>query len=268
MALSLTSLLTICMFTFRVWMLLITEMNATSISLPTLQICCTYMETSLKLFLYLDAWLNVCVAIERAVHVYKGVRFDKKKSRYIARRILVILPFSIIATIVHEPLHRKIFEYKEPVDQLQNNNIERQTWCLTSYSSSLQNYNTAILFFHLLGPFLSNLLSTLWIIFGTAHQRAVAQTRKTYREHLIEQLHEHKQLVISPIILLILASPRLVMSLLSRCLNASQNPWLYLSAYLISVTPSILVFVIYVLPSELFTKKFKVSLKYSRCRRR
>ena len=266
MASSITSLLTVCIFTFRFWFLLITEMNASSISLSTLRVGCMCVETTLKLFLYLNGWLNACIAVERSVHVFKGVTFNKKKSKCMVRWIILILILWIIGTIIHEPLHRNIFEYKKR-DGLHNDNRERQVWCLTSYSSALQNYNTAILFFHLLGPFIANLLSTVFIIFGTARQRSLAQTQKTYPEHLLGYLRDHKQLVIIPIILLILASPRLIISLLSGCLNASQNPWLYQSAYFISFTPSILVFVVFVLPSKLFRKKFKESLKHCQCRR-
>jgi hypothetical protein len=101
----------------------------------------------------------------------------------------------------------------------------------------------------------------LFIIFGVARQRSVARTGQTYRKHVLEQLNEHKQLLISPIILLVLALPRLIISLLSGCVNASRNPWLYLLGYFISFSPSMLVFVIFVLPSKLYTKTFKKLLQ-------
>ena len=111
-----------------------------------------------------------------------------------------------------------------------------------------------------------NIFSTWFIIFGAASRRSMAQKRYTYQEHLLIQLSENKQLVISPVILLILASPRLIISLLPGCVDVSRNPWLYLSAYFMSFIPSILDFVVFVLPSKLFRKKFNEAI--TRCRRR
>jgi hypothetical protein len=260
LASSITSLLTICMFTFKFWYFIVSEMNVASISLSVLRGGCKSIEPILKLCLYSDSWLNACVAIERAVHVFKGVTFDKRKSRHMARWIIIILPLCIMATFIHEPLYRKLVEYKQTENKLEFNKREKQVWCLTRYSSLVQNYNTTVLFFHLLGPFIVNVFSAVFIIFGTTRQRSTAQNRQTYREHLRQQFNEHKQLVISPMILVLLASPRLLISLLSECLNPSLNPWLFLSAYFISFIPSILMLLVFVLPSELFRQKFKETL--------
>ncbi|CAF0762130.1 unnamed protein product [Adineta steineri] len=139
--------------------------------------------------------------------------------------------------------------------------IERNIWCVINYSHAVQDYNIAILFVHLIGPFIANLFSALFIIFGTARQRSLAQTNQNYIAHIRAQLREHKQLVISPAILLILSMPRLIISLLSGCVKVHNNPWLYLCAYFISFTPSILVFIVFVVPSELYRKTLKESLR-------
>ena len=44
----------------------------------------------LKLFRYLDAWLNARVAIERAIAVSKGVNFDKQRSKRITRCLILL----------------------------------------------------------------------------------------------------------------------------------------------------------------------------------
>jgi uncharacterized membrane protein (DUF485 family) len=256
---SITSLLTICMFTVKFWFVVLIHMNATYIDLSILRGDCKTIEYILKLFLYLDTWLNACVAVERAISVFKGITFSKEKSKHMARWIILTLPFCIMATIIHEPMHRQLIDYNEVKDKSQKDKIERHVWCMNRCSPTVQNYNTVILFFHLLGPFIANLFSAAFIIVRTARQRSTAQHKKPYREHLREHLSEHKQLVISPIILSILALPRLVMSLLSGCLNVSDYRWLYLSVYFISYIPSILVFVVFVLPSDLYQQKFKES---------
>ncbi|CAF1534812.1 unnamed protein product [Adineta ricciae] len=152
-------------------------------------------------------------------------------------------------------------EYNQNDTNLDFVEKKRRIVCLTRYSASLQSYDTSILFFHLLGPFIINILSAVMIIFRTARQRSTAQNRQKYKEHIVQQFHEHKQLVISRIILVVLSSPRLVASFLSECLNPSHYPWLFLSVYFISFVPSILIFVIFVLPSKLYRKIFKDTLK-------
>ncbi|CAF1449839.1 unnamed protein product, partial [Adineta steineri] len=111
LASSITSLLTISMVTINFWFVLLSQMNS-SINLSIHRVGCISIEPLLKLFLYFDTWLNACVAIERAIHVYQGVHFNKEKSKRLARWIIFILPLCITATIIHEPLHRNIFEHR------------------------------------------------------------------------------------------------------------------------------------------------------------
>ncbi|CAF3880806.1 unnamed protein product [Adineta steineri] len=247
LASSITSLLTISMFIIKFWFVVLTHINV-STSLSVLRGGCASVEPILKLFLYLDGWLNACVAVERAALIFKGVKFDKNKSKSIARRTILILPFCIFGTLIHELVFRRLFVYETALDTID------------------ANYNTAVLFFHLVGPFIVNLFSALFIIFGGAHQRSIARTNQSFKEHIQEQLREHRQLIISPIVLLVLSIPRLIISLLSGCAKTSENLWLYLGAYFISFTPSMLIFLIFVFPSELYMKAFKQS--FNRIQRR
>lgn len=247
---SVSSFLTVVAFTFNFWFLIITQMNG-YINRRLLYGGCVAVQPILKLFLYTDNWLNACVAIERSVNIFKGIGFDKKKSKRIARWTILFLPLFIMSTIVHEPLNRDLFD----------DNEEHRTWCITQYSQHVQTYNTIILFFHFLVPFSANLLSALFIIFTAARHRAVIQTGQRYKQHLYEQLHEHRHLLSSPIILIVLALPRLLISLLSSCMKATRNPWLYLSGYFISFIPSVLVFAVFVVPSAFYKQQFRESLR-------
>ena len=270
LASSITSLLTITMFTMKFWFVVLIQLHSTVRS-SILRTDCAFIGPVLKLCLYLDGWLNACVAIERTVTVSKVVNFDKKKSRHAARWIILILPIFIMGTLIHEPIHHELFEYTtyeyNPIN-ISNNLImnmsvenEHNVLCVIRYSRSVQIYNTITLFIHLIVPFLANLFSALFIIFGTARRLSTAQTnKKSFKEHAANQIREHKQLLISPFILLVLALPRLIMSLVSGCVDPSENPWLYLCGYLISFTPPMLVFTVFVLPSELYRKTFKDSI--------
>ncbi|CAF1355118.1 unnamed protein product [Adineta steineri] len=267
---SITSLLTISMFIIKFWFVVLTHINV-STSLSVLRGGCVSIESILKLFLYLDGWLNACVAVERAVLIFKGVNFDKTKSKSIARRTILILPFCIFGTLIHELAFRRLFVYETRLDKIDTNKTNEDTnnryvSCITRYSPSVQDYNTAVLFFHLVGPFIVNLFSALFIIFGGAHQRSMVRTNQSFKEHIQEQFREHKQLIISPIVLLVLSIPRLIISLLPGCVKTSENLWLYLGAYFISFTPSMLIFLIFVFPSELYMKAFKQSFNHIRRR--
>ena len=270
LASSITSLLTITMFTMKFWFVVLIQLHST-IRSSILRTDCAFIGPVLKLCLYLDGWLNACVAIERTVTVSKVVNFDKKKSRHAARWIILILPIFIMGTLIHEPIHHELFEYTtyeyNPIN-ISNNLImnmsvenEHNVLCVIRYSRSVPIYNTITLFIHLIVPFLANLFSALFIIFGTARRLSTAQTnKKSFKQHVINQIREHKQLLISPFILLVLALPRLIMSLVSGCIDPSENPWLYLNGYFISFTPPMLVFTVFVLPSELYRKTFKDSI--------
>ncbi|CAF1094356.1 unnamed protein product [Adineta steineri] len=255
LASSITSFLTLSMFTVKFWFVVLTQMDL-SIRPSVVRGGCVSIEPLLKLCLYLDAWLNACVAIERAILVFRGVNFNKKNSQRIARWIILILPFCIMGSIIHEPIHRELYEMKT-----ETNKVDTDRWCLTRYSPFVQQYNTIILFFHLVAPCIINLCSALFIIFGSARQRSTARTKRTLREHVYNQFNEHKQLLISPIILLILSLPRLIMSMLSECVNPSNHRLLFIFGYFISFTPSMLIFIVFVLPSALYRKTFQESFR-------
>jgi hypothetical protein len=257
---SITSILTISMLIVKFWFVSLTQMDV-FISRSIVRAGCISIESVLKLFVYLDGWLNACVAVERAVHFSQGVSFNRAKSKRIARWIIIILPFCIMGPIIHEPIYRKLIVMDTKKNMSQDTS-ESYALCLTNYSPSIQTYNIAILFFHLVAPLIANLFSTLFIILGVARRRSAAQAGgQDYRQHAYKHLMEYKQLIISPLIILALSSPRLVIALLPGCVNVSRNRWLYLCTYFISFTPSMLVFIIFVLPSEMYRKKFKESLQ-------
>nr|ACD54717.1 NHL repeat containing protein-like protein [Adineta vaga] len=108
---SITSLLTISMFLVNFWFAVLTQINV-STSFSILHGGCIIIEPILKLFLNCDTWLNACIAIERAIQVLKGIHFNRNKSKRVARWIIFILPFCIMVSLIHEPLHRNMFEYK------------------------------------------------------------------------------------------------------------------------------------------------------------
>ena len=66
LASSITSLLTITIFTIKFWFVVFIQLRPTGRS-SMLRIDCVFISPVLKLCLYLDGWLNACVAVERTV---------------------------------------------------------------------------------------------------------------------------------------------------------------------------------------------------------
>ena len=250
LASSITSLLTVSIFTLKFWFLFLTYTNL-SINRSFHRGGCRSLEFILKVCLYVDSWLNAAVALDRAMTVHKGIYFNKSLSKRIARWMLIILPLLLIVSLIHEPLYRDLVDDSE----------EERVWCVLKHSSAIETYNRIILLFHSIAPFCINLFSALFIIFSGARRGTTLQKQKTYQEHLQQQFKEHKSLIISPIILVILTIPRVWIAFLSGCAKVSHNVWLYLSGYLVSFIPSMSIFIVFVCPSLFYREQFRQLLR-------
>ncbi|UJR12844.1 hypothetical protein I4U23_017018 [Adineta vaga] len=243
---SITSLLITIIFILKFSILLLLQM-AIITNQSFLNIQCILIDFLIRICLSMDQWLNACVAIERALTVRSGVNFNKHKSKKIAKWMICVLIIITITTAIHDPIHRRLIN--------DDDEEEKRTWCIVRYSKEIEIFNSIVNIIHFLGPFLINLLSALFIIIVGARQRACARPRQSYREHLLEQFRDHRQLLIAPFILIILAFPRLYISFISNCMKSAHNSWLYLIGYFISFVPSMLTFVVFVLPSDLYSKE-------------
>jgi hypothetical protein len=199
-------------------------------------------------------WLNACVAIERVLNITLGIHFDKQKSKSWARFTVIIVILINVVSVIHDPLNRRLLEDTE----------EQRIWCIVSYthSSWLNIYNTSLNIIHFIVPFIINFISACVIIVNTARKRSDARKNQTFREHLKEQFEEHKHLLISSSILVILALPRLIISFFSGCMKSARDPWVFLAAYFISFIPPVLIFFIFVIPSETYRTQFRLSWKH------
>lgn len=220
---------------------------------------CVTMDIFLQVLLNSSEWLNVAVFVERAFTVTKGVHFDKDKTKFIAKIMIPVLIIVTTLTHIQDPLNR----------QLIADNEEQRTWRIVKYSKNVELFNSIVKFFHFFTPFALNFGSAVVVIISLSRTRFVAKKQTAYTEHLREQLHQHRRLLISPIILITLHLPRLVISLMSGCMKSARNPWIYLIIYFISYVPSLLTFIIFVLFSEAYKKEFSniVSEKYIAIRR-
>ena len=212
---------------------------------------CALMDFLLRCLVSVSDWLSACVAVERAVSVTKGVKFDKIKSKRVARWMIGIVLFCVCCSYVYDPIHRRVMVDEE----------EQQTWCITQYSSFVAVLDSTMNIVHFSFPFVINGISAVIIIITITRTRLNAQKSKSLREHMHEQLHHHKHLIISPLILVLLAIPRLVISFVSGCMGSARESWLYLIGYYISFIPTIMTLFVFILPSELYNKELRESIK-------
>ncbi|CAF1503439.1 unnamed protein product [Adineta ricciae] len=218
-----------------------------------LQIQCRSIDYLIRVGLNLDQWLNACIAVERAITVLKGIHFNKKKSVKISKYVIIVLIIVIISSNVVDPIHRRLVYI--------DNNDEKRIWCVLHYPSTVQKFNITVNIFHFCLPFIINFMSASIIIISSARLKSVVQSTSSYKEHFIEQFKQHRHLLVSSLLLFILGVPRLVIVFSGGCMKTNADAWWFLMGYFISFFPPMLNFVIFVIPSEVYVKQFRTTIK-------
>ena len=218
-------------------------------------ILCQCLEYGLIVLPNLSNWLSACVSIERTYAVVRGALFNKQTSIRVAKYLCVLFLILLAGTTVHKPFARQLIE--DP-------RLGRYTWCITKFNSqSWQKLASILSIFHLLGPFLINFLSTGILLVVITRQRSTIRKDKTtlsFSAALRKQMAYYKHLIISPMILLILNFPRLVISLGSVCVDTSWRNYVYLAGYFISFLPFMTTFFIFITPAPVYQDEFKLCL--------
>ncbi len=212
---------------------------------------CILIDFVIKCFLNAIDWLNAAVTVERALVTIYDVNFDKVKHKKAAKWIILLIWIFVILTNIQDPINRRLIDDEE----------DNRLWCVVEYIASVRIFNSVILLIHFAIPFLLNIGSACVIIHTLARHRSTTQQRKTYTQHLRKQVDELKHILISPIIFILLALPRLIISLISGCMKAVRNPWLFIFGYFASFIPPIFIFFVFVIPSENYKKEFKKTVK-------
>jgi hypothetical protein len=259
---SINILLTMTFFGLKVWILLLAQMSIIE-NRTFLTIQCYSIDFFLRFCLCMDQWLNACVALERAVCTIKGAGFNKNKSKRVAKVMIIILVIFNIGTNIHDPIYRKLIDGERSFED--DDDYIPQIWCIINYKpASLSTYNNIIHTFNFFGSFITNFLSAIILITKKSVQRANVQSHRNFFDILREQSHEHKHLLIAPIVLVILAIPRLIIAYTTKCMESQDDAWLYLIAYFIPFTSTMLTFVIFVVPSEFYKKEFRKAVQQIR----
>ena len=230
-----------------------------------LKVQCYLLDFLIRICLYLEQWLTACVACERSITVIQGVRFVKKKSKQAARKVIWILVIVITLSFIHDPLSRTL-----SYDNDEDSNEIKRIWCIIRYQPAIEIYNYIIQTIHFTGPFIVNLISSIILIIKKSHQNAALAKNRSFKLILREQINEHKNLLIAPIVLVILALPRIILVYTTKCMRSADDiVWLYLLGYFISFIPSMLTLLIFILPSKFYKSELGKSIaKYRKSFRR
>ena len=252
---SITTLHIIILFSLKFLLLLLTHM-AIIRNESFLKIQCYSLDFLIRICLYLEQWLTACVACERSITVIQGVRFVKKKSKQAARKVIWILVIVITLSFIHDPLSRTL-----SYDNDEDSNEIKRIWCIIRYQPAIEIYNYIIQTIHFTGPFIVNLISSIILIIKKSHQNAALAKNRSFKLILREQINEHKNLLIAPIVLVILALPRIILVYTTKCMRSADDiVWLYLLGYFISFIPSMLTFLIFILPSKFYKGELKKTI--------
>jgi hypothetical protein len=254
---SIISILIIFILNIKFWQLILSQMSVIN-NRSLLYVSCISIDIILKILLTSNEWLNTCVAMERMISVIKATKFDQKYSRKISKRVILSVFILTIMTYIHDPIHRQLIDDYD-ID-------EKRIWCFVQYSSSINIYNSFVNLFHFLTPFAINIISAIWIIIALAYSRKDLQSDRTFQQHLQHQIQEHRHILIAPCVLTLLSLPRLIISFLSGCMRSAREPWLYLFGYFISFIPSMLTFIVFILPSKTYKAEFDTVVEQTKRR--
>ena len=246
---SIVSILTLSILSIKFCILLAWQIGSIK-NQNFLFIQCILIDYFLRVLVSTGDWLNACVAIERVVNIIQGIKFNKQKSIKYARWIILLVFMLTFVSHLYDPIHRQIIHDEE----------DQRTWCVTDYSSNLKQIDQILNVIHFCLPVFINLIAAIIIILASVRKRSNAQKNVSYKKILRQQLEHHKHLLISPLILVLLALPRLIISFLFGCMKSARNPWFYLIGYYMSFVPSMLTFIVFVLPSQAYKKEFKKSI--------
>ena len=239
---SIVTLFTMIIFALKFFILLIAQITYIK-NRAFLLMQCYSMDFFLQIGLNMDRWMGACVAVERTVVSIQGTKFNKNKSKQLAKYIIFTFLFFITGAHLSDPIHRSLID--------DNDNNEQRIWCILKYSPDLHIFNSVINLTHFFLPLFINFVSPLIIIRMQIQQRLTVQSDQSYGQIFCEQCHRYYHLLIASVVLVILAAPRMIISFISSCLTSSgSNGWLFLAGYFISFVPLILHFLLFVLPSK------------------
>ncbi len=254
---------------YRLWITIIGQLGTMVLSARLLRIFgrqgsgiidCFGLEYLISVLPAIYYSLTACVAIERVAVAYQHLSFNLDRSRHVARIVVPSLILYHFLVVLYEPFHRRLLVDTQSSDRLWCS-LDLHTWFLNTYERT-----TNIV--HLVLPFAFNLLSPLiMLIILTRHKRTVNENSTTWL-NFINVLRTHKNNLITPSLLVLLISPRVILTFLLTCITQPWQNTAYIVAYLLSLMPLMTSLFIFVLPSSERREElygiFRCAIRYAR----
>lgn len=244
---SITSQITLCVFFTRFIYLL-----ATQISVDYIKLSCMFFDFFLYLFLALCDWLTACIACERTMNVIKGVSFDKKMSVKVVKFVVPFLFVTLILLSIHQIFNRTL---------ISDPRSDTRQWCVIRHILPwLYTYEIILNLFNNVIPFLFNFICAIILLIMLSRSKK-AVSKETYWTVLNRAICEHKDLLISPSVMVIFKLPQLFVMLILKCIKTRWQFYVSGIAYFLALMPIACGFIIFILPSSSYMKVFNEKRK-------
>ena len=201
------------------------------------------LSVSTRSFFWLASWIT----IDRLLIVVFPTK-SLYKQAYLAKMISVLTILIISVMHWHEILYYTIIEQVP------------STICVTNFEqTAIANYNRVTTFIHSLVPFSIQIISITLLIIHIARSRARVREKSVFsRSFLTRQMMSFKELYITPLAIIVSALPQVIISFTLACQElVSWQKHLLLCTFLLSYTPQIFAFFLFVLPSSVYKKEFE-----------
>ncbi len=134
---------------------------------------------------------------------------------------------------------------------------DERLWCVVKFPKNwLQRYNTVMSLFNSIVPFLINLISAVVLLVSFIRTRQKV-AKKTYLSILKEQAETHKDLIVSPILVIICKLPIIIIAIIIKCIKYKWHLYFSAACYFVALIPMTAMFFIFIIPSTLYCQIFK-----------
>jgi hypothetical protein len=212
-------------------------------------VLCKTISYLLSVLTRINYWLTSWITLQRL-----GVVLSPQNSLWKKKKFALISSACTVVILFLMHIHELLFYII--LDDPDANSLRL---CVTNYTSeNWFNYNKITVLIHYLFPCLIQLVSITILILVISRSRTRALANDTYRNILIRQIKANKESFLTPLIILLSALPQAILAFSFACseLKESWKRYGLLSAYIFSYTPQLLGFILFVLPSTLYTTEF------------
>ena len=241
LTLSIVSQFTLTIFTLRFIYMLSSQITIFK-NIELLNFTCISFDFILSLLVSICDWLTACIACERVAIVIKAIHFNKSLSIRMVKIVIPLLIGFLIFASCHHLFNRILIT--DPYN-------ENRLWCVTNYRYSwLQYYDIIINLIISFVPFLINLITTIVLLVKFVHTKQRINKKKNYVRTLFEQFYEHKDLLLSPLLMIIFKLPLFIVKISIRCIKYDKQLYISILIYLISYVPLAATFIVFIWPSR------------------